>query len=340
MIPSREKVIEVLKEVVYFPKGDNIINLKMVDDIQLEENLIRFRLLLEKVDDDKNNFLIETAAKMLKGAFGDIEVDIIPASQENSLSHIKHIIAVASGKGGVGKSTVAVNLAVGLALQGMKVGLLDADIYGPSVPVMFGNEESRPLGYDRDGKSYMIPIEKYGVKMISIGHLVDKEMPLIWRGPMASNALNQLLLDTDWGELDFLVVDMPPGTGDIQLSLSQDYKLSGSIIVTTPQKVAFADVRRAANMFRHKGVNVPILGLVENMAYFTPSDMPEKKYFIFGKSTGEDFAKELDLPLLAQIPIDEYVSEANDKGTPFSFSSFSPVTVAFEKLARKIIEIV
>lgn len=338
MIPSREKVIEVLKEVIYFPKGDNVINLKMVDDIQLEENLIRFRILFENIDDDKNQFLIETANKMLKGAFGDIEIDIIPSSQENSLSHIKHIIAVASGKGGVGKSTVAVNLAMGLALQGMKVGLLDADIYGPSVPVMFGNEENRPLGYDRDGKSYMIPIEKYGVKMISIGHLVDKDMPLIWRGPMASNALNQLLMDTDWGELDFLLVDMPPGTGDIQLSLSQDYKLSGSIIVTTPQKVAFADVRRAANMFRHKGVNVPILGLVENMAYFTPSDMPEKKYYIFGKSTGADFAKELDLPLLAQIPIDEYVSEANDKGTPFSFNGFSPVAAAFERLAKKIVE--
>lgn len=338
MIPSREKVIEVLKEVVYFPKGDNIINLKMVDDIQLEENRIRFRLILENVGDEKNQFLIDTATKMLMGAFGDIDVDIVPVSQENALSHIKHIIAVSSGKGGVGKSTVAVNLAVGLALQGMKVGLLDADIYGPSVPVMFGNEETRPLGYDKDGKSYMIPIEKYGVRMLSIGHLVDKDMPLIWRGPMASNALNQLLMDTDWGELDFLVVDMPPGTGDIQLSLSQDYKLSGSIIVTTPQKVAFADVRRAANMFRHKGVNVPILGLVENMAYFTPSDMPEKKYYIFGKSTGEDFAKELDVPLLAQIPIDEYVSEANDKGTPFSFSGFSPVASAFEKLAKKIVE--
>lgn len=338
MIPSKLKVVEVLKEVVYFPKGDNIINLKMVDDIQLEENLIRFRLLFEKLEDEKNQILIDTATQMLKAEFGDIEVDIIAASQENSLSKVKHIIAVASGKGGVGKSTVAVNLAIGLALQGMRVGLLDADIYGPSIPVMFGNEETRPLAYENEGKSYMIPIEKYGVKMLSIGHLVDKDMPLIWRGPMASNALSQLLLDTDWGELDYMVIDMPPGTGDIQLCLAQNFKLSGSIIVTTPQKVAFADVRRAANMFRHEGVNVPILGLVENMAYFTPSDMPEKKYYIFGKNTGKAFAEELDLPLLAQIPIDENVSEANDSGTPFSHNKFSPVTAAFRSLANKVIE--
>lgn len=338
MKPSKNELINVLREVIYFPKGDNIINLKMVDDIELEDNLIRFRLLFEKIDDEKNQFLIDTATQMLKDAFGDIEIDIIAASQENSLSKVKHIIAVASGKGGVGKSTVAVNLAIGLALQGMKVGLLDADIYGPSIPVMFGNEETRPLGYERDGKSYMLPIEKYGVKMLSIGHLVDKEMPLIWRGPMASNALSQLLLDTEWGELDYMVVDMPPGTGDIQLCLAQNFKLSGSVIVTTPQKVAFADVRRAANMFRHEGVNVPILGLVENMAYFTPSDMPEKKYFIFGKNTGKEFAEELNLPLLAQIPIDENVSQANDSGTPFSFNGFSPVAAAFEKLAKKIIE--
>ncbi|MBQ8759867.1 MAG: Mrp/NBP35 family ATP-binding protein [Bacteroidales bacterium] len=338
MIPSKLKVVEVLKEVVYFPKGDNIINLKMVDDIQLEENLIRFRLLFEKLEDEKNQILIDTATQMLKAEFGDIEIDIIAASQENSLSKVKHIIAVASGKGGVGKSTVAVNLAIGLALQGMRVGLLDADIYGPSIPVMFGNEETRPLAYENEGKSYMIPIEKYGVKMLSIGHLVDKDMPLIWRGPMASNALSQLLLDTDWGELDYMVIDMPPGTGDIQLCLAQNFKLSGSIIVTTPQKVAFADVRRAANMFRHEGVNVPILGLVENMAYFTPSDMPEKKYYIFGKNTGKAFAEELDLPLLAQIPIDENVSEANDSGTPFSHNKFSPVTAAFRSLANKVIE--
>ena len=274
MIPEKGKLIEVLREVIYFPKGDNIINLKMVDDIELKENLIRFRLLFEKVEDEKNQILIDTATQMLKAAFGDIDIDIVAASQENALSKVKHIIAVASGKGGVGKSTVAVNLAIGLALQGMKVGLVDADIYGPSIPVLFGNEETRPLGYERDGKSYMVPIDKYGVKMISIGHLVDKEMPLIWRGPMASNALSQLLLDTDWGELDFMVIDMPPGTGDIQLCLAQNFKLSGSVIVTTPQKVALADVRRAANMFRHEGVNVPILGLIENMAYFTPSDMP------------------------------------------------------------------
>lgn len=339
MIPSKEKVIEALKEVVYFPKSDNIINLKMVDDIQVEENLIRFRLVLDDPDDEKNQYVIEAAKKILDDNFGEVEVDIIPTiSKDNVLSHVKHIIIIASGKGGVGKSTVAVNLAVGLAAQGMKVGLLDADIYGPSVPIMFGNEETRPSVYDKNGKTYMIPVEKYGVKIMSIGHLVDKDVPLIWRGPMASNALNQLMTETDWGEIDFLVVDVPPGTGDIQLSLAQNYKVSGAIIVTTPQKVAFADVRRATMMFRHKGVSVPILGLVENMAYFTPPEMPDKKYYIFGKGNVEGFAKELNMPLLSQIPIDESIASANDKGTPFSFNSLSPVTMEFEKLARKIIE--
>lgn len=338
MIPSKEKVLEALKEVVYFPKGDNIINLDMVKDLETAENMIRFRLILDNQDDEKNQYLINAAKKILDDNFANVDVDIIPASAETMLSKVKHIIAVASGKGGVGKSTVAVNLAVGLAVQGMRVGLLDADIYGPSVPIMFGTEDTQPAAYDKDGKTYMVPVEKYGVKILSIGHLVSRDTPLIWRGPMASSALNQLMTETDWGEIDFLVVDMPPGTGDIQLSLAQNYKVSGAVIVTTPQKVAFADVRRAAMMFRHKGVSVPILGLVENMAYFTPSDMPEKKYYIFGQGNGKQFADELEVPFLGQIPIDENIASAGDKGTPFAFSSFSPVTVAFEKLARNIIE--
>ena len=184
----------------------------------------------------------------------------------------------------------------------------------------------------------MLPVQKYGIKLMSIGNMVDANQPLIWRGPMASNAMSQLMTMTDWGEIDFLVVDMPPGTGDIQLSIAQNFKLSGAVIVTTPQKVALADVRRSAMMFKHEGVNVPILGLVENMAYFTPSDMPEKKYYIFGEGHGKEFAEELNIPLIAQIPIDENIAIAGDKGAPYTFNNFGPVHAAFEKLARSIIE--
>lgn len=339
MIPSKEKVMDVLKGIVYFPKGDNIVNLKMVGDLEVSENLIRFNMIFDDVDDKKNEFVVNSARKQLENEFPGVDVEIVPtASTANVLNKIKHIITVVSGKGGVGKSTVAVNLAVGLATQGMKVGLLDADIYGPSVPIMFGSNETQPMAYDKDGKTYMVPFEKYGVKFLSIGQMVSTDTPLIWRGPMASSALNQLLTETDWGELDFLVIDTPPGTGDIQLSLVQNYKIAGAIIVTTPQKVAFADVRRAAMMYRHKGIEVPIIGLVENMAYFTPSDMPDKKYYIFGEGKGRQFADELGVKLLGQIPIDENIASSGDNGKPFSFGNFSAVSVAFEKLARNVIE--
>ena len=338
MIPSKQRVLEVLKDVVYFPKGGNIIDLEMVKDVEVGENLVRFHLVLDDVDDEKNNFLFESAKKILNDNFGDIDVDIIPTAPVTMLSKVKHIIAVASGKGGVGKSTVSVNLAIALATQGFKVAVLDADIYGPSVPIMFGIESIQPEVYDKDGKTYMVPVEKYGIKLMSIGMMVPADQPLIWRGPMATSALTQLMTETDWGEIDFLVVDMPPGTGDIQLCLAQNFKVAGSVIVTTPQKVAFADVRRAAMMFKHKGVSVPVLGLVENMAYFTPSDMPEKKYYIFGEGHGKQFAEELGIPFLAEIPIDENIAKSGDKGTPYTFNNFSPVTAAFEKLAKKIIE--
>jgi len=338
MIPSKQGVLEVLKDVVYFPKGGNIVDLEMVKDVEVGENSVRFHLILDDVDDEKNNFLFESAKKILNDNFGDIDVDIIPTAPVTMLSKVKHIITVASGKGGVGKSTVSVNLAIALATQGFKVAVLDADIYGPSVPIMFGIESTQPEVYDKDGKTYMVPVEKYGIKLMSIGMMVAADQPLIWRGPMATSALTQLMTETDWGEIDFLVVDMPPGTGDIQLCLAQNFKVSGSVIVTTPQKVAFADVRRAAMMFKHKGVSVPILGLVENMAYFTPSDMPEKKYYIFGEGHGKQFAEELGIPFLAEIPIDENIAKSGDKGTPYTFNNFSPVAAAFEKLAKKIIE--
>ena len=334
---NKENVYEVLKDVIYFPKGDNIIALNMVENLMVNEEGVRFDLVVEHLDDPKNDIMVNAAKRTLTGVFGDINVDIKVKEEQTALSKVKHIIAVASGKGGVGKSTVAANLAVALARANQRVGLIDADIYGPSVPMMFGAEDEQPACFEKDGKTVMLPLERFGIKLLSIGCFVDPERPLIWRGPMATSALNQLMNDTLWGELDWMVVDMPPGTGDIQLTLAQQYKVSGAVIVTTPQKVAFADVLRAANMFKEEALQIPIFGLVENMAYFTPSDMPEKKYYIFGKETGKEFAEQLGVPLLGQIPIVEKIAESGDSGTPLALDADSPVTKAFDQIALSIL---
>ena len=334
---NKENVLEVLKDVIYFPKGDNIVALNMVENLMVNEEGIRFDLVVEHQDDPKNDIMVNAAMRTLTDVFGEINIDIKVKEQETALSKVKHIIAVASGKGGVGKSTVAANLAVALARANQRVGLIDADIYGPSVPMMFGLEGEQPACFDRDGKAVMVPLERFGIKLLSIGCFVDSERPLIWRGPMATSALNQLMNDTLWGELDWMVVDMPPGTGDIQLTLAQQYKVTGAIIVTTPQKVAFADVLRAANMFKEEALQIPIYGLVENMAYFTPSDMPDKKYYIFGKETGQQFADQLGVPLLGQIPIVEKIAECGDNGTPLALDADSPVTKAFDQIANSIL---
>ena len=335
---NKENVQEVLKDVIYFPKGDNIIALNMVENLMVKDNAIRFDLLIEYANDPKNDSWVNGAKRTLTEVFGeDINIEIKVVEEKTALSKVKHIIAVVSGKGGVGKSTVAANLAIALARANQRVGLIDADIYGPSVPMMFGTENERPAAFEKDGKTVMLPIEKYGIKLLSIGYFVDANRPLIWRGPMATSALNQLMNDTLWGELDWMVVDMPPGTGDIQLTLAQQYNVSGALIVTTPQKVAFADVLRAAMMFREEALQIPIYGLVENMAYFTPSDMPEKKYYIFGKETGKEFASQLGVPLLGQIPITEKIAECGDAGTPLALDADSPVTKAFDKIAHAII---
>lgn len=335
---NKENVLEVLKDVIYFPKGDNIVALNMVENLMVKDNAIRFDLVMEHANDPKNDILVNGAKRTLTEVFGDVEIEIKVVEEKTALSKVKHIIAVASGKGGVGKSTVAANLAIALARANQRVGLIDADIYGPSVPMMFGTSDERPAAFEKDGKTVMLPIEKYGIKLLSIGYFVDANRPLIWRGPMATSALNQLMNDTLWGELDWMVVDMPPGTGDIQLTLAQQYNVSGAVIVTTPQKVAFADVLRAAMMFKEEALQIPIYGLVENMAYFTPSDMPEKKYYIFGKETGKGFADQLGVPLLGQIPITEKIAECGDAGTPLALDADSPVTKAFDKIAEAIIK--
>lgn len=336
---NKENVLEVLKDVIYFPKGDNIVALNMVDNLMVMDENIRFDLIMERKDDPKNEIVVNAAKRTLTEVFGEgLNIDIHVVEEKTALSKVKHIIAVASGKGGVGKSTVAANLAVALARANQRVGLVDADIYGPSVPTMFGTGDERPSCFERDGKTVMIPLERYGIKLMSIGFFVDANRPLIWRGPMATSALNQLMNDALWGELDWLVVDMPPGTGDIQLTLAQQFKVTGAVVVTTPQRVAFADVLRAAMMFKEEALQIPFYGLIENMAYFTPSDMPEKKYYIFGKETGKQFAEQLDIPLLGQIPIVEKIAECGDAGTPLALDADSPVTKAFDKIAKAIIE--
>ena len=334
---NKENVQEVLKDVIYFPKGDNIIALNMVENLMVRDNAIRFDLVMEHANDPKNEILVNGAKRTLTEVFGDVDIEIKVVEEKTALSKVKHIIAVASGKGGVGKSTVAANLAIALARANQRVGLIDADIYGPSVPMMFGLGEEQPGAFEKDGKTVMVPLERFGIKLMSIGCFVDASRPLIWRGPMATSALNQLMNDTLWGELDWMVVDMPPGTGDIQLTLAQQYNVSGALIVTTPQKVAFADVLRAAMMFKEEALQIPIYGLVENMAYFTPSDMPDKKYYIFGRETGKEFAEQLGVPLLGQIPITEKIAECGDAGTPLALDADSPVTKAFDEIAQAII---
>lgn len=255
---------------------------------------------------------------------------------KQALSNVKHLVAVGSGKGGVGKSTVATNLAISLSKLGFKVGLADVDIYGPSIPTLFNIENQEVAGREIEGKVYIEPIEKFGIKLMSIGFFVGDDKALIWRGPMASNTIIQLISDTLWGELDYLIFDMPPGTGDIQLTISKDLKISGAIFVSTPQELAVADVRRAVNMFNNKDINVPILGLVENMAYFTPKELPDNKYYIFGKNGTKNLIDELNLELLEQIPITEGISQTNDSGNPISLDNDALETKHFMSLASKI----
>ncbi|MDR0969955.1 MAG: Mrp/NBP35 family ATP-binding protein [Lentimicrobiaceae bacterium] len=340
---TKLNVIEALRNVISFHDSDNIIDLGMVGNIEIQENSISFDLVLSKNNEKAREILINAATKTLREIFGNnLDVQITPVLEASkgapSLNEVKHIIAIASGKGGVGKSTVAANLAIALSRAGKKVGLVDADIYGPSVPTMFDLVETKPEVFEQGGKPIIIPIEKYGVKVLSIGFFVTPEQPLIWRGPMATGALNQLLGDGLWGKLDYLIVDLPPGTGDIQLTLAQVYKISGAVIVTTPQKVALADVKRAASMFKTKELEIPLLGVIENMAYFTPEDMPEKKYYIFGTGYGEQFAKELSIPLIGKIPMVEAVAASGDKGSPIALDEKSPVTQAFDKIAEAVIK--
>lgn len=261
-----------------------------------------------------------------------------PKIKGKAIPGIHNIIAIASGKGGVGKSTVTANLAVSLAKMGFKVGVLDADIYGPSIPMMFDVALERPRSVQVDGKSKMQPIENYGVQVLSIGFFTQPNQAVIWRGPMAAKALNQLIFDANWGELDFMLLDLPPGTGDIHLSIMQSLPITGAVIVSTPQPVALADARKGVAMFRQETIDVPVLGIIENMAYFTPAELPDNKYYIFGKEGAQHLAEDLDIPFLGEIPLVQSIREAGDVGRPAAMQTHTPLESAFEELTRRVVE--
>lgn len=261
-----------------------------------------------------------------------------PQIKGEGIPGVKNVIAVASGKGGVGKSTVTANLAVSLAKMGFKVGLVDADIYGPSMPMMFDVTNARPSGIDVDGKNKMEPIESYGVKLLSIGFFAQADQAVVWRGPMATRALDQLIKEAHWGELDFMLIDLPPGTGDIHLSIVQTLAVTGAVIVSTPQKVALLDARKGVGMFKMEAINVPVLGIVENMAYFTPEELPNNKYYIFGKEGAKNLANEIQVPFLGEIPLVQSVRESGDVGRPAVLQENTPVAEAFTKLTSRVVE--
>ncbi len=345
---SKDNILAALKKVIHPEKGKDIVTLGMVSDVVSEENGISLTISPERSNDPFISSIKSTIVKTLKDTFGpDIEIAGIevkpkiivvnPEKKEDDLlPGIKNIIAISSGKGGVGKTTVAVNLAVALALKKHNVGLLDADVFGPSVPKMFDAENYRPVVKRRNNTDIIIPLSKFGVKVLSTGFFVDPNDAVVWRGPMASNFLKQLLAQGEWGSLDFLLVDLPPGTSDIHLTLVQEVAVTGAIVVSTPQEVALADAVKGISMFRSEKINVPVLGLVENMSWFTPAELPENKYFIFGKEGGKKLAATMGVPLLGQIPLVQGICESGDNGHPVAMEN-NPAGEAFRLLAEEVI---
>ena len=337
---------EALMTVRYPGNGKNLIENEMLeDDLRIDGMKVSFSLIFPKATDPFKKSILKAAETAIHTYVSpDVEVTInakaqteLPPEPDKLLPGVKNIIAVSSGKGGVGKSTVTANLAIGLAKMGYRVGLLDTDIFGPSMPKMFQVEDARPYAENIGGRDLIVPIEKYGVKLLSIGFFVDPSQATLWRGGMASNALKQLIGETLWGELDYFILDTPPGTSDIHLTLLQTLGITGAVIVSTPQEVALADARKGVNMYMNDKVNVPILGLVENMAWFTPSEHPDEKYYIFGKDGAKRLAEELNVPLLAQIPLVQSICESGDKGIPSVLDPSTPDGMAYMSLAAKLV---
>lgn len=340
---SKEQVLAALSNVEEPDLKKDLVTLNMIRDVEINKSNLCFSVMLT-TPACPLKALIENACRNAISHFisPDIKVTInmtsnVTSSPKNStMKNIKNIILVSSGKGGVGKSTVSANLALALKELGASVGLLDADIYGPSIPTMFGLEGFKPKAVTEDGKTQIFPIEKYGIKILSIGFFTEPGQPIPWRGPMVSTAVKQLFNDANWGDLDYLIVDMPPGTGDIHITVTQSFPVSGAVIVTTPQNVALADTIRGMGMYKMETIDAPLLGIIENMAWFTPNELPDNKYFIFGKDGGKNLAEKFDIPYLGGIPIVEEISNSGDAGAPIMLNKNSNLHTAFSEIAQRV----
>ena len=342
---TKEAVIKALSNVQEPDLGKDLVTLNMVHDVVVEGKNISFTVVLttpacplkdmiEKACINAVKLLVDKEAVVTVNLTANVNTN--RTDSKSVLPGVKNIIMVASGKGGVGKSTVAVNLALGLAQEGAAVGLLDADIYGPSIPIMLGMRDERPMMTQVDGKGKIVPMQRFGIKAMSIGLLIDEKQAVIWRGPMASSALKQFITDVHWQELDYLVIDLPPGTGDVHLTLVQAVPVTGAVIVSTPQAVAAADARKAIMMFKQENIKIPILGIVENMAYFTPAELPENKYYLFGKGGAKQMAEQFELPFLGEIPLVQSIREGGDKGIPAILDDESVTQEIFKELAQNV----
>ena len=341
---TQEDILKALSNVQEPDLGKDLVTLNMVKDIQIDGNKVSFTVVLTTPACPLKDMIMNAcinAVKLLVNKEAEVKVNFTSNTSSNRkdgkalLSGVKNIIAVVSGKGGVGKSTVSANLALALAQGGASVGLLDADIYGPSQHIMFGVRGERPMMREVDGKGLIVPIEKYGIKMMSIGLLIDEKQAVIWRGPMVSSAIKQFVGEVDWGELDYLVIDMPPGTGDIHLTIVQTVPVTGVIVVTTPQTIALADAKKGIAMFGQAQLKVPIIGLVENMSYFTPAELPDNKYYIFGKQGGKNLCEEFEIPYLGEIPLVQSIREGGDSGEPIMTGNDEITKKAFFDFAGK-----
>ena len=348
MTLQKSQVIDALRKITSPGEGGNLIDAgvvknivifgdEVVVDVTISNPSFRAKKKIEVEIMRAIHAEVHEKAKVKVNVAVDTPASEKPEIKGKPIEGIKNIIAVASGKGGVGKSTITANLAIALRKMGFRVGLLDADIYGPSIPMMFDVQEQRPASVEIEGRSKMKPVENYGVKILSIGFFTHPDQAVIWRGPMASKALNQMIFDADWGELDFLLIDLPPGTGDIHLSIMQALPITGAVVVSTPQNVALADARKGIAMFRQETINVPVLGLVENMAYFTPAELPENKYYIFGKEGVKYLAQKMEVPLLGEIPLVQSLRESGDVGRPAALQEQTPLAKAFEEFARNTV---